>query len=422
MPDSHTLPFRRLPTVRTKRARAIVGATILLAGMSGLLINVANAAAPATTVPGAQPAADPASAGPAATAPTVGPAAPPDYAGYKHSVRVPFARPVDFDRLQGMHVRVSLNGGPPTVFQVDTGSVGVIVAAAEVPHIDPAAPEGSITYSSSGITLLGVWTPVTIAFVDAKDEQGRVPTAVVPVLAAKERRVTPGAVNANVGKPTMNPKVHMFGVGFGRGKDAHPERNPFANLTEMRDGKAGEAGPKAQGGPQGQVGTMRRGYAITRDGFTLGLTPADAGPGYLFEKLKERPIPADAPAARLGLKDWESARAWVSVNGVREPVGPVLLDTGLTNLMVGKVDPPADRELAAGTDFAVHLMDGRLSYAFKVGDEKNPTAPRRATWIKRADTPSLNTGLRALAAFDYLYDADGGYLGLRPTRVLGDAR
>jgi hypothetical protein len=332
-----------------------------------------------------------------ATAPSTAPSAAPDYAAFTDGFHVPFAKPVDFEHLGSMRVRVCLNGGPPTVFLVDTGSVGTIVSAAEVPNIEPNAPAGSITYSSSGISLEGVWTPVTMTFPDAKDAQGRVPTAVVPVLAAKERKIVPGAVNGGSAKPMLNPKVWMMGIGFGRGKEARPERNPFLNLKEM------------------QAGTMRRGYTITRDGFTLGLAGDKVGPGYLYQKLKDRPVSAETAAMRPGLKDWATARGSVSVAGVRGPDAAVLLDTGLTNMMIGKFDDTAQPEVPEGTPVTVHLMDDQLNYSFKVGDAANPTTPRRVTWVKRADAPTVNTGLRALAVMDYLYDADGGYLGLRPT-------
>ena len=42
--------------------------------------------------------------------------------------------------------------------------------------------------------------------------------------------------------------------------------------------------------------------------------------------------------------------------------------------------------------------------------------PIRVTYLRPSSgLPTLNTGLRALSIYDYLYDADGGYLGLRPT-------
>ena len=52
----------------------------------------------------------------------------------------------------------------------NTGSTGVNVGADDMPNIAANAPAGSITYSSSGVELNGVWTPVTITFPDSKDE------------------------------------------------------------------------------------------------------------------------------------------------------------------------------------------------------------------------------------------------------------
>jgi hypothetical protein len=376
-------PRRRRPNARSTIVTFLTAASLALGGP--------------TAVAAEKPASPPSPPASSRASPSEAEAAP-DYGPFRQSNHVPFTRQLDFDKpLNGMHVRVSLDGGPPTTFQVDTGSVGIIVGADEVPHVAPDAPEGSITYSSSGISLVGVWTPVTVTFVDSKDEHGRPATAVVPVLAAKERKVAPGAVNTGAAKPTLNPKVHMFGVGFGRGKEAHPERNPFVNLKEMR------------------AGTMRRGYAITRDGYTLGLSAAGVGDGYLFQKLKERPVAPEVAKLSPGLKDWETARGSVTVNGVRGPDAAVLLDTGLTNMMIGKVEAAPEPEVPAGTPVSVHLMGGRLNYTFKVGDARDPVAPRRVTWVKRTDAATLNTGLRALAIYDYLYDADGGYLGLRPT-------
>ena len=323
----------------------------------------------------------------------------PDYAPYKQSFRMPFAnsKPVDFEHLQSMSVRVSINGGPAMKLQVDTGSTGVIVGADDVPNIDPNAPAGSITYSSSGVELLGVWTPVTITFPDAKDEHGNVATAIVPVLAVSERKIHPGAVNSGKFKPANNPKIYMLGIGTGRGKEAHQERNPWVNLKEM------------------QAGTMRRGYTITRDGIRLGLTAETVGQGYLFERLKEHVgTPAVAPAAETAATDWDSSLGWVTVGGVKGVTSGMLLDTGLTNMMLPALEPTSGGEVADGTEITVHLLSGRLSYSFKVGDMTNPVTPRKVTWVRRSTAPLVNTGLRALAIYDYLYDADGGYLGLRP--------
>ena len=339
----------------------------------------------------------------AASAQETGPAAftVPDYSRQALSCRVPFGntKPVDFAHLLTMLIRVSINGGPPMRMQVDTGSTGVIAGADDVPDIAPDAPAGSINYVSSGVELKGVWTPATIAFLDAKDEHGNVATAVVPVLAVRERIAHEGAVNSGKFQTTKNPKIYMFGVGSGRGKVPQQEKNPFLNLKEMQDG------------------TMRRGYMIGTEGFTLGLTAASVGEGFLFEKLKERTGPPGTKRAAASPKDWDAPSGWVTVGGAKQQMSGMLLDTGLTNMMIEFPELAGISEVEDGTEIGVHLLDGRLSYDFKVGDFSNPATPRRVSWMKYSAGPLINTGLRALALYDYLYDADGGYFGLRPRKT-----
>lgn len=325
--------------------------------------------------------------------------APPNYSAYKQSYRIPFAnaKPVDFEHLQSMSVRVSLNGGPPIKLQVDTGSTGVILGADDVPNIDPNGPPGTITYSSSGVELIGTWTPMTLTFPDSKDEHGNVAAAVVPVLAVSERKVHEGAVNSGSFKPMKNPKIYMLGIGTGRGKLPRQDLNPWVNLREM------------------QAGTMRRGYTITRDGITLGLTAENVGAGYSYEKLNEHTAAPDVKqTVAQNVKDWAGSRGWVTVGGTRSESAGMLLDTGLTNMMIQAPDPSITGDVTEGTEITVHLLSGRLSYSFKVGDTSNPATPRKVTWVKRTSGPLINTGLRALALYDYLYDADGGFFGLRP--------
>ena len=320
----------------------------------------------------------------------------PDYSAHTASYHIPFTRPVNFQKLTSLHVRASLNGGPPTSFLVDTGSVGVIVSADEVPNIDPKAPAGSIKYSSSGIELDGVWTTVTLTFPDSLDAQGHVATAVIPVLAVRKEKVSGTGVNAAGTKPSTHPKPHMFGIGFGRGLEAHPERNPFINLNEM------------------QAGTMRRGYTITRDGYTLGLTAATVPSACTFQKLTERAVSPETSAMKPGLRDWETAPGSVTVGTTVSPMGTVLMDTGLSNMMIAIPGQPSGADIAPGTHVTMHLLGGQLNYSFDVGDTTNPLTPRRVTWVTPTHGAYVNTGLCALAAFDYLFDADGGYIGLRP--------
>ena len=326
------------------------------------------------------------------------PVADPDYSATKTSITIPFSNRVNFNHLTSLNINASSNGGPATSFQGDTGSVGIVVSAEEVPNIDPAAPKGVIKYSSSGVELYGVWTSATVRFPGAVGPDGKpcVAEAVVPVLAVTEERVSGTGVNAAGHRASKHPHPHMFGIGFGRGTEGHPEKNPFLNLKQM------------------QAGAMRRGYIIGRNGYTLGLTSENVRKGFLFQKLTERAVSAQTTALQPSLKDWQTAPGWFTVDGFRSPVGTILMDTGLTNMMLAAAESPPPGDVAAGAVITVHLLGGALHYSFKAGDTLNPLTPRKVTWIKPTHGAFVNTGLRALSGYDYLFDADGGWLALKP--------
>jgi hypothetical protein len=54
-------------------------------------------------------------------------------------------------------------------------------------------------------------------------------------------------------------------------------------------------------------------------------------------------------------------------------------------------------------------------YSFTVGDAGNPLAPGRLILVSRVRPPFVNTSAHFLNGFDYLYDADGGFVGFRWT-------
>ncbi|MES2393995.1 MAG: hypothetical protein V4555_20330 [Acidobacteriota bacterium] len=323
----------------------------------------------------------------------------PDLSHFTASYSLPFAEPADFAHLdKTLKVNMRLNGGPESRFTVDTGSVGIVVSAEEVPNIDPKAKPGVLRYSSSGVELHGVWTTATVTFPDAQGAPGAVATAVVPVLAVSSETCAGSGVNSDRCQPNDHPHPHMLGIGFGRGEKAHPEMNPFVNLREM------------------QTGTMRRGYIITPKGITLGLTPANVSNGFVWQKLKEMSVSAETAAFNPGLRDWETAPGGFRVGSSQSPLGTVLIDTGLTNMMLAIPDNPAKGDLIAGAPVTVELLGGKLHYSFVVNDAGNPATPRKVTWVRATHGVFTNTGLRALSLFDYLYDADGGWLALRPRK------
>lgn len=91
----------------------------------------------------------------------------------EQSYTVPWVDSPDFaDLRRTLKVKASVNGGTVESYTVDTGSVGMVVPAAEVPNIPAGSPSGSLTYSSSGLRLTGVWAKLPISFPQAQTAAG----------------------------------------------------------------------------------------------------------------------------------------------------------------------------------------------------------------------------------------------------------
>jgi hypothetical protein len=320
----------------------------------------------------------------------------PAYPAPAYSITIPFDESPDFHHLdRPLQMLTSINGGPAHDFTIDTGSVGVVVPASEVPNVDPHASAGELRYVSSGLTLEGVWTHATVRFMDPANK-AVFAEATVEVLAVTRGFCTGGGPNS--GRCTGNIP-HMLGVGFGRGSAdgmRSASANPFLNLYAM------------------QHGEMRHGYLISRHGITFGLTSPETN-GFNFVKLEAAPIRIANKSVASFSKDWTTAPGYISIGTKDYPMGTILIDTGLTNMMIAEPGQQGGSELSPDAIVTVHLLGGKLAYRFTSGDTANPQTPRRVSWIRESHGPFVNTGLRALACYDYLYDADSGYLALRRT-------
>ncbi len=305
-------------------------------------------------------------------------------------------------------------GGSHQPAMMDTGSTGIVVSAASIPNVDqfPRRGPGTMTYASGRI-MRGDWVlvPVTIAGANGAS----LTTKPIPVLAV---RSTGCMGNVPDCTPGEGPRHAVIGVGFGRkgrpGGDSGPSKNPFLNASDM---DAGRNGP-------------RRGYVVTREGVQVGLTGASPPAGYLTVRLRHDD--------ELG--DWMPAPACISINGhMPEACGTVLPDTGATvmfltvppdqkqDIVITGAPRPDRRIVGPGTKVTISLIPnaparGAISdYTFTVGDAANPLTPGRVVLLERGDQPTfVNTSLRLINGFDYLFDADNGIVGYRWTgRVAG---
>jgi hypothetical protein len=304
---------------------------------------------------------------------------------------IPYSNGSNFEH--GLYVRASVNGGPVRRFRVDTGSVGMVVGATDVGTKSPSenvglAVPGQITYTSSGVQLDGEWRDSIVTFVDAFDSNGAPLQARVPVLAVEQRRVLPGRVNP-AQESSGPPHVAMLGIGFGRNRPASTrtkqQRNPLLSL----------------------VGASNAGYILDRNGIDLSMKSEDE---FVTQKL----IPVNRGNVNSG-GDWQTPVGTIQIGSKGKVQNTsILIDTGLTNMMIGVPNLPRMEPVENGTFIKVGLLGGRVPYSFIVGDRNDPSAPSKVTLIRpRSNTRTLNTGLHALAHYDYLFDAQKGQVGLK---------
>ncbi|MFK8251506.1 hypothetical protein [Ancylobacter terrae] len=289
--------------------------------------------------------------------------------------------------------RIGLSfGDRPIRAELDSGSTGIVVAAAYIPNFDQLTSigEGRLTYTSSGRVMVGQWVVTPVSLVGR--EGASVTTEPMPVLAVTEVRCLDDARDCT---PHDDPRgIAMVGVGFAREGDMQsqstPDKNPLLRVT-------------------GGEGPRRRGYILTPEGVHVGLTPANTGGEFRYVKLKRQP---DRP-------DWQGVPACIVLNGASPPAcGSMLVDTGVSAMFM-TVSPAqaagAEGSLPDGTQVSIRLGDANASselYGFEVGGE-SPLAPDGTHLRVSATRAFVNTSFHLLNGFDVLYDADGGYAGFR---------
>ncbi|MBB3932855.1 hypothetical protein GGR25_003919 [Kaistia hirudinis] len=313
----------------------------------------------------------------------------PDYSAFSATTFLRFLNARDGEIRRSPHVGLSF-GGRTISATLDTGSTGVVVAAALLPNFDqlPVIGDGKLTYTSSGRIMLGQWvtTPLTLVGADGAS----VTTAPMPVLAITRIACTETARRC---EPSDDPRhTAMVGIGFGRERDAQAQstrdKNPLLQITSTAN--------------------QRRGYVVTAEGIHIGLTSAAAEGDFRFIKLKKM----------NKVDDWAGIPACISIGGqMPAACGSMLVDTGVGDMYM--TAPPAQAPavpLPDGTAVSIAVGDETAStplYDFKVGDVAARMAPDRIFLHTSDERTFVNTGFHFLYGFDYLYDADGGYAAFR---------
>jgi hypothetical protein len=177
-----------------------------------------------------------------------------------------------------------------------------------------------------------------------------------------------------------------------------------------------------------RTGLMRAGYILTPRGVQLGLTAANiANVGkaglsvsdFAFQKL----LPTGLKQVHGSPPDWQAPTGSVSLNATAYPVGQAVLDTGIEDMLLSLPAHPSFGNLTDGTvDVSLLNLNGAVGYGFSVADAHDPLTPATVTWSplqpgrwseNKMSNAFVNTGVRALNAFNFLYDGTGGYVGLQ---------
>lgn len=274
--------------------------------------------------------------------------------------------------------------------ELDSGSTGVVVAAALIPGFDqlPVISDGRLTYTSSGRVMIGSWVTTPLSLVG--EDGASVTTEPMPILAVTRVECLEQSRNCT---PNDDPRdIAMVGIGFAREGDRQaestPEKNPLLRVS---------------------AGTARKGYVLRAEGIDVGIDEKVARGDFRFVKLERQ---EDLP-------DWKAVPACISVAGASPAAcGTMLVDTGVGDMFL--TVPPSEAQpgpLDDGTEIAVLLGDDSASeplYSFTTGDGSQPMAPARVHLdVSDRKKPFVNTSFHFLNGFDVLFDAEGGWVGFK---------
>jgi hypothetical protein len=315
---------------------------------------------------------------------------------------LPLASDASTSLSRGLHLTVSIAGGADRTVAIDTGSRGMVVARKAIgSQASDTGQKGWVEYTSDGRILSGEYFLARIRFRTTRSTVDTIPVRVLGVESSSCDSAYPHC------KPEADvDHVSMLGVGYGdyaKSSDIPTtEVNPFLELQAMQDG------------------TARRGYIVTRNAITLGLTASDLAS---FRQVT-LPKPTGPTAVSAGLPgSWGRAPGCFALpdNGNDTRCGTVLVDTGIATMIVGldtaQRPPTMQDTIPNGTRIRIGLptfTDPALDYSVTTGAADDTLAPQgnpAARWSRSG--PFINTGRHLLAGYDYLFDADAGHIGFR---------
>jgi hypothetical protein len=307
-------------------------------------------------------------------------------------------------------------------FSLDTGSLGVIVPAAELPSnadvIGPG-PAGVTYYDSSGKTYSGNYY---LAPVRIQTDTATVVTQPIMVLAINKAYCSgPRAATCQLAPPA--PDLRYMGVGFNRPGSTPPDStlqdlihtpaaNAFLHITNNYNGVDVAPGyvfyPSASSSTTGLRLGVDSATASSYQQFNL--TPNSAVPGDFLTEYGCFGFTSTTPAVQFCgtlLLDIGIAEMFIDLPRAEWPAG-----THDSDDMVPQTMPPINMSIVAGTSSQMHYtFDAVQSCPASTGP--NAVAPCYVQWEDSTSSglASVNTGRRALYGYHYYYQGQCGQVG-----------
>ncbi|KAF3913956.1 hypothetical protein ABW21_db0207013 [Orbilia brochopaga] len=354
----------------------------------------------------------------------VSPYTPPDYSAFTKSKFLTYANNAsNHNWTNAPTLSISVNNYPLTA-TMDTGSTGIVIDAKygfNASQLSKTCQIGHILYTSSNWLQEGYWctTDVNIGGVvasalalvrtnatccpdfNATTDGDRCKNPVDSCVcaggcatSATRRNLSPGEPDSAFMARRQAVGSAYMGVGFARGNST-AAYNLFMNVKSI-DGVAVDS-------------TYRQGYVVTSTGVQLGITKASTV-GFKAAKL------ALKPGSAAGSRNWDQPTAAVKIGSGNWINGTFLADTGIPNAYVlGDVAQKSGDEISIAVPGTTNPF-GEVQFsavpkanAGSLGT-KNPVQP---TWVGNRTAIGVNTGRKFYNKYDLLFDADGGYFGLR---------
>jgi hypothetical protein len=351
----------------------------------------------------------------------------PDYSGFTKSLQIPFTNEDEPGSTPA--IAVAVNGVKIENAGLDSGSSIFALGQNFVPSFqekDKLRP-GSVGYTS-GRLWEGYWYKATVTFQDTWD--AKVPpkikvTSKVDVLVITKQTLTgyeetkgeDGKMHREkIVTEEHDPEIHYIGIGFGIVDDGNkgytPNKNPLLSVTQYNDEPVEDR-------------TFRRGYILRRRSVEIGLTKENIK-SFGCTKLSN----SSSPNTKWY---WNRVNFALQLNGKKMMYGDALIDTGVSVMTIWSTDYQAEDYIKDDTDGSI-LLRPESVVKFYFPNEKINLAEYSFTWlgkdgVKESLMPKLvyydksaydnratvNTGQNFYYEFETLFDAYGGFWGVKKT-------